>query len=234
MLLTLHLCRSLHLQLCSNAYSQVKQSGFKVWLLWADQSSPMAYIYHINHSIAITPLNFLLCTYFRTLWSLYYCLNAIDSGSSEVWVVLLYNVYCQAAGHMTIEKTIITRGNSFQNYNLQSGMCVRVWEDRAGLKMFFSLSLISFRSRKFHNFMEKCMIKNFLFRPTSANMLHHPFVQNIKNEGHVVESLKKHLTGIIKKRQKKGWNMSTFILLEWIFRWEKSLFIFAGKIIFNN
>eukprot|EP00071_Canis_lupus_P038144 XP_022271701.1 nik-related protein kinase isoform X5 [Canis lupus familiaris] len=59
-------------------------------------------------------------------------------------------------------------------------------------------------SRKFHNFMEKCMIKNFLFRPTSANMLHHPFVQNIKNEGHVVESLKKHLTGIIKKRQKKG------------------------------
>lgn len=48
------------------------------------------------------------------------------------------------------------------------------------------------------------MIKNFLFRPTSANMLHHPFVQNIKNEGHVVESLKKHLTGIIKKRQKKG------------------------------
>lgn len=50
------------------------------------------------------------------------------------------------------------------------------------------------------------MIKNFLFRPTSANMLHHPFVQNIKNEGHVVESLKKHLTGIIKKRQKKGKN----------------------------
>ncbi|XP_053435711.1 nik-related protein kinase [Nycticebus coucang] len=59
-------------------------------------------------------------------------------------------------------------------------------------------------SRKFHNFMEKCMIKNFLVRPTSANMLHHPFVQNIKNERHVVESLTKHLTGIIKKRQKKG------------------------------
>ncbi|XP_016049282.1 nik-related protein kinase isoform X2 [Erinaceus europaeus] len=59
-------------------------------------------------------------------------------------------------------------------------------------------------SRKFHNFMEKCMIKNFLFRPTSANMLHHPFVQKIKNEKHVVESLKKHLTGIIKKRQNKG------------------------------
>ncbi|KAM6143286.1 nik-related protein kinase [Erethizon dorsatum] len=59
-------------------------------------------------------------------------------------------------------------------------------------------------SRKFHNFMEKCMIKNFLFRPTSANMLHHPFVQDIKNEQHVVESLTKHLTGIIKKRQKKG------------------------------
>ncbi|XP_021097282.1 nik-related protein kinase isoform X1 [Heterocephalus glaber] len=59
-------------------------------------------------------------------------------------------------------------------------------------------------SRKFHNFMEKCMIKNFLFRPTSANMLVHPFVQDIKNEQHVVESLTKHLTGIIKKRQKKG------------------------------
>ncbi|KAM4818447.1 nik-related protein kinase [Thomomys bottae] len=59
-------------------------------------------------------------------------------------------------------------------------------------------------SRKFHNFMEKCMIKNFLFRPTSANMLQHPFVCNIKHERHVVESLTKHLTGIIKKREKKG------------------------------
>uniref|UniRef100_A0A8C5V5Y5 Nik-related protein kinase n=1 Tax=Microcebus murinus TaxID=30608 RepID=A0A8C5V5Y5_MICMU len=59
-------------------------------------------------------------------------------------------------------------------------------------------------SRKFHNFMEKCMIKNFLVRPTSANMLYHPFVREIKNERHVVESLTKHLTGIIKKRQKKG------------------------------
>nr|XP_023409584.1 nik-related protein kinase [Loxodonta africana] len=59
-------------------------------------------------------------------------------------------------------------------------------------------------SRKFHNFMEKCMIKNFLFRPTSANMLHHAFVEDIKNERHIVESFKKHLTGIIKKRQKKG------------------------------
>ncbi|XP_035306153.1 nik-related protein kinase isoform X2 [Cricetulus griseus] len=59
-------------------------------------------------------------------------------------------------------------------------------------------------SRKFHNFMEKCMIKNFLFRPTSGNMLHHPFVENIRNEQHIVESLTKHLTGIIKKRQKKG------------------------------
>ncbi|XP_032612127.1 nik-related protein kinase [Hylobates moloch] len=59
-------------------------------------------------------------------------------------------------------------------------------------------------SRKFHNFMEKCTIKNFLFRPTSANMLHHPFVRDIKNERHVVESLTRHLTGIIKKRQKKG------------------------------
>lgn len=66
--------------------------------------------------------------------------------------------------------------------------------------------VLYFRSRKFHNFMEKCMIKNFLFRPTSGNMLLHPFVQNIKNERHVVESLTKHLTGIIKKRQKKGRN----------------------------
>ncbi|XP_031232858.1 nik-related protein kinase [Mastomys coucha] len=59
-------------------------------------------------------------------------------------------------------------------------------------------------SRKFQNFMENCMIKNFLFRPTSGNMLHHPFVHNIKNERRVVESLTKHLTGIIQKREKKG------------------------------
>ncbi|XP_034341504.1 nik-related protein kinase isoform X2 [Arvicanthis niloticus] len=59
-------------------------------------------------------------------------------------------------------------------------------------------------SRKFQNFMENCMIKNFLFRPTSGNMLHHPFVHDIKNERRVVESLTKHLTGIIQKREKKG------------------------------
>jgi hypothetical protein len=63
--------------------------------------------------------------------------------------------------------------------------------------------------------MEKCMIKNFLFRPTSANMLHHPFVQDIKNERHVVESLTKHLAGIIKKRQKKG------RICEVLFHWNK-------------
>lgn len=67
------------------------------------------------------------------------------------------------------------------------------------------------------------MIKNFLFRPTSANMLHHPFVQNIKNEGHVVESLKKHLTGIIKKRQKKG------KICELLFYWMRAEFIFFRK-----
>lgn len=59
-------------------------------------------------------------------------------------------------------------------------------------------------SRKFQNFMENCMIKNFLFRPTSGNMLHHPFVHDIKNERRVVESLTKHLTGIIQKRERKG------------------------------
>lgn len=75
-------------------------------------------------------------------------------------------------------------------------------ENVVSLKAFLSFDI--FRSRKFHNFMEKCMIKNFLFRPTSASMLRHPFVQNIKNERQVVESLKKHLTGIIKNRQKKG------------------------------
>jgi hypothetical protein len=52
--------------------------------------------------------------------------------------------------------------------------------------------------------MENCMIKNFLFRPTSGNMLLHPFVHDIKNERRVVESLTKHLTGIIQKREKKG------------------------------
>ncbi|XP_028626160.1 nik-related protein kinase [Grammomys surdaster] len=59
-------------------------------------------------------------------------------------------------------------------------------------------------SRKFQNFMENCMIKNFLFRPTSGNMLHHPFVHNIKNERRVVESLTKHITGIIQKKERKG------------------------------
>ncbi|XP_055463284.1 nik-related protein kinase [Psammomys obesus] len=65
-------------------------------------------------------------------------------------------------------------------------------------------------SCKLHNFMEKCMIKKFLFRPTSRSMLHHPFVLDIKNEQHVVESLIKHLTGIIKKRQKKGNTLPIF------------------------
>lgn len=78
------------------------------------------------------------------------------------------------------------------------------------------------------------MIKNFLFRPTSANMLHHPFVRNIKNEGHVVESLKKHLTGIIKKRQKKGRNMSTFIYWNEYLDERRVYSFLSEKIIFKN
>ncbi|XP_049980083.1 nik-related protein kinase isoform X4 [Alexandromys fortis] len=104
------------------------------------------------------------------------------------------------------------RGNSFPKPQLSDG----VFQDLAlwNLQPLEALFVIlresaptvksSGWSRKFHNFMEKCMIKNFLFRPTSENMLHHPFVENIKNERHVVESLTKHLTGIIKKRQNKG------------------------------
>ncbi|GAB1303152.1 Nik-related protein kinase [Apodemus speciosus] len=59
-------------------------------------------------------------------------------------------------------------------------------------------------SLKFQNFIENCMIKNFLFRPTSGNMLLHPFVHDIKHERRIVESLTKHLTGIIQKRERKG------------------------------
>ncbi|XP_052027291.1 nik-related protein kinase [Apodemus sylvaticus] len=59
-------------------------------------------------------------------------------------------------------------------------------------------------SLKFQNFIENCMIKNFLFRPTSGNMLLHPFVNDIKHERRIVESLTKHLTGIIQKRERKG------------------------------
>lgn len=48
------------------------------------------------------------------------------------------------------------------------------------------------------------MIKNFLFRFIFVNMFYYLFVWNIKNEGYVVELLKKYFIGIIKKRQKKG------------------------------
>lgn len=133
-------------------------------------------------------------------------------------------------GDFLIEKAIVVLTSHSEYLTLK---VAQDWgrNSAAGKQCHSPLCFISFRSRKFQNFMENCMIKNFLFRPTSGNMLHHPFVHDIKNERRVVESLTKHLTGIIQKRERKGRNYQVLYRRDKIYIY---LLLLVLKYLFKN
>ncbi|KAM6061547.1 nik-related protein kinase isoform 1-T1 [Chlamydotis macqueenii] len=56
-------------------------------------------------------------------------------------------------------------------------------------------------SKKFLNFVESCLVKNYLHRPSTETLLKHSFIRDMQNERHVRIMLKDHLD---RTRKKKG------------------------------
>lgn len=78
------------------------------------------------------------------------------------------------------------------------------------------------------------MIKNFYLVLLLQTMTPSPICSEYKNEGHVVESLKKHLTGIIKETEKKELRCITLYFTGINIQMREIFLIFLGKIIFKN
>uniref|UniRef100_A0AAY4E508 non-specific serine/threonine protein kinase n=1 Tax=Denticeps clupeoides TaxID=299321 RepID=A0AAY4E508_9TELE len=58
-------------------------------------------------------------------------------------------------------------------------------------------------SRKFHTFVDSCLVKNYLHRPTTETLLRHSFIRDLPNERQVRTMLKDHLDRTRKKRVEK-------------------------------
>jgi serine/threonine protein kinase len=68
--------------------------------------------------------------------------------------------------------------------------------------MIFSTS--SYRSKKFFSFIEGCLVKNYMQRPSTEQLLKHPFIRDQPNERQVRIQLKDHIDRTRKKRGEKG------------------------------
>lgn len=68
------------------------------------------------------------------------------------------------------------------------------------LMIFFT----SYRSKKFFSFIEGCLVKNYTQRPSTEQLLKHPFIRDQPNERQVRIQLKDHIDRTRKKRGEKG------------------------------
>ncbi|XP_055016203.1 TRAF2 and NCK interacting kinase a isoform X2 [Boleophthalmus pectinirostris] len=55
-------------------------------------------------------------------------------------------------------------------------------------------------SKKFHSFIEHCLVKNHTQRPSTEQLLKHPFIKDLPNERHIRIQLKDHIDRTKKKR----------------------------------
>ncbi|XP_016309023.1 mitogen-activated protein kinase kinase kinase kinase 4-like [Sinocyclocheilus anshuiensis] len=55
-------------------------------------------------------------------------------------------------------------------------------------------------SKKFFSFIETCLVKNYIHRPSTEQLLKHPFIRDQPNERHVRIQLKDHIDRTRKKR----------------------------------
>ncbi|KTG06472.1 hypothetical protein cypCar_00030099, partial [Cyprinus carpio] len=55
-------------------------------------------------------------------------------------------------------------------------------------------------SKKFFSFIETCLVKNYNHRPSTEQLLKHPFIRDQPNERHVRIQLKDHIDRTRKKR----------------------------------
>ncbi|TRY98851.1 hypothetical protein DNTS_028732 [Danionella cerebrum] len=58
-------------------------------------------------------------------------------------------------------------------------------------------------SKKFQTFVDSCLVKNYLHRPSTETLLRHSFIKDLPNERHVRVTLKDHLDRTRKRRQEK-------------------------------
>lgn len=65
-------------------------------------------------------------------------------------------------------------------------------------------SLFLTRSKKFQSFIESCLVKNHSQRPTTEQLMKHPFIRDQPNERQVRIQLKDHIDRTKKKRGEKG------------------------------
>lgn len=72
-----------------------------------------------------------------------------------------------------------------------------------GLLVFLHCCVF-FRSKKFLNFVESCLVKHYLHRPSTETLLKHSFIRDMQNERQVRIMLKDHLDRTRKKKGEKG------------------------------
>ena len=70
------------------------------------------------------------------------------------------------------------------------------------LKMY-SLVCV-FRSKKFQSFIESCLVKSHSQRPSTEQLLKHPFIRDLPNERQIRIQLKDHIDRTKKKRGERG------------------------------
>uniref|UniRef100_A0A673KRA3 non-specific serine/threonine protein kinase n=1 Tax=Sinocyclocheilus rhinocerous TaxID=307959 RepID=A0A673KRA3_9TELE len=59
-------------------------------------------------------------------------------------------------------------------------------------------------SKKFQTFVDGCLVKNYLHRPSTETLLRHSFIKDLPNERQVRITLKDHLDRTRKRRREKG------------------------------
>lgn len=60
------------------------------------------------------------------------------------------------------------------------------------------------RSKKFQSFIESCLVKSHGQRPSTEQLLRHPFIRDLPNERQVRIQLKDHIDRTKKKRGERG------------------------------
>jgi serine/threonine protein kinase len=60
------------------------------------------------------------------------------------------------------------------------------------------------RSKKFQSFIESCLVKSHGQRPSTEQLLKHPFIRDMPNERQIRIQLKDHIDRTKKKRGEKG------------------------------
>lgn len=66
-------------------------------------------------------------------------------------------------------------------------------------------SLVSvFRSKKFQSFIESCLVKSHGQRPSTEQLLKHPFIRDLPNERQIRIQLKDHIDRTKKRRGERG------------------------------